>query len=480
VLYERVSASRRVVLHRRIGERGEAVYGERAGEIAAELAMHFEKAANHPKAARYLQQAAGNAMLRSAYREAIALCRHALELLHAVPDSPDRTRLELWLRLTLGVPLIATEGYAAASVGREYERAKALCDRLETTPEMPQVLWGLWTFRALKGELSKALALATELLVLGERSPYPEMAMRGHWAMEITCTHRGEFALALEHFERAMALYTPERLCDDRVFDALNPGVALRCFAAWSHWFTGQPDRALTRIEEAVALARELSEPHGLAHALTFAAVLHQLRREPALAQQYAGMASELSAEHGLVLYQAMATLIRGWTLIGEGRLAAVAEMREGLSAWETTGAHLMRPHFLALLSEGLSGSTDNAAAVAVLDDALEHARRTGECWYLAELHRLKGAALLAGASDESGLAAARACFEEALRIAAAQGAQSLELRAALSLAHLHRASGRPELGYTLLHPIVQRFTEGFDTADVRDARALLGAYTAR
>lgn len=480
VLYERVSASRRIVLHRRIAERGEAVYGERANEIAAELAMHFEAAANHQKAARYLQQAAANAMLRSAYGEAITLCRHALELLNAVPDTPDRTRLELWLRLTLGVPLIATEGYAAASVGSEYERARALCDRLETAPEISQALWGLWTFRLLKGDLSAALAIATEFLVLAERSPYPGVAMRGHWAMEITCTHRGEFALALEHFDKAIALYRPERLCDDPFFDALNPGVALRCFAGWSLWFTGHPDRALIPIEEAVTLARELSEPHGLAHALGFAAVLHQLRREPDLAQQRADVLIELSAEHGLVLYQAMATLMRGWARISQGSRAAVDEMREGLAAWETTGAQLMRPHFLGLLSEGLSGSSDNAAAAAVLDDALEHAGRTGECWYLAELYRLKGASLLTGTPGESEQAEAQRCFEEALRIAAAQGAQSMELRAALSLAQLHAAGGRPDRGYALVHPILKRFTEGFDTADVREARALLDAYSAR
>src|SRR5436190_691636 len=480
VLYERVSASRRIVLHRRIGEGAEAVYGERVSEIAAELAMHFEEAANYQQAARYLQQAAGNAIRRAAYREAIALCRHGLDVLHALPDTPDRVRLELWLRLTLGVPLIATEGYAAASVGSEYERARALCDRLETTPEIAQVLWGLWTFRALKGELSAALGIATEFLVLAERSPYPGVAMRGHWAMEITCTHRGEFALALEHFDKAIALYTPERPCDESFFDALNPGVALRCFAGWSLWFTGQPDRALSRIEEAVTLARELSEPHGLAPALVFAAVLHQLRREPALAQAHADMAIELSAEHGLALYQAMASLIRGWARISQGSRAGVAEMREGLAAWESTGAQLMRPHFLALLSEGLRGSSDNAAAAAVLDDALAHSGRTGENWYLAELYRLKGASLLTGAPGESQHAEALACFEEALRIAAGQGAQSLELRVALSLAELHAARGRPDLGWALVHPILTRFTEGFDTADVRDARAFVDAYSAR
>jgi DNA-binding winged helix-turn-helix (wHTH) protein/tetratricopeptide (TPR) repeat protein len=366
VFYERVSTARRIHLHRRIGRRTEEIYGERANEVAAELAMHFEQAADYQEAARYLQQAAINATHRSAYREAIALSRRGLELLGRLPDTDDRARQELWLQITLGVPLIATEGYAAPDVGAVYLRARALCDRLGTTPEVSQVLWGLWTFHTLRGELSTAFEIAGEFLRLSERVTHPGLAMRGHWAMEITCTHQGKFGLALEHFEKALAMYEADEHRDDPFPDALHPGVAMRGFAAWSLWFVGHPDRALVRIQEAVALARELSEPHGLAHTLLFAAVLHQLRREIAIAQQYADDAIATSRDHGLVFYEAMARIVRGWTLIGQDSgTDAASEIRDGLVAWQGTGAQLMRPHFLALLAEAQDPKSQTIRASA-------------------------------------------------------------------------------------------------------------------
>ena len=268
VLYDRMSASRRMHLHQRIGRRGEALYGARANEIAAELAMHFEQANDHERAVRYLQQAGVNAMHRSAYREAIAASRRGLDLLAAAPDSDGRALQELRLQFTLGVPLIATEGYAAPEVGTVYLRARTLGERLGALPEMSQALWGLWTFHALRAELSAALGIAGDLLQLAEQVPYSDVAMRGHWAMEITHTHQGNFGLALEHGDKVLALYDPDRPGDQLFVDALNAGVAVRCFAGWCLWFMGHPDRALVRIREAVALARRLSEPHGLAHAL--------------------------------------------------------------------------------------------------------------------------------------------------------------------------------------------------------------------
>lgn len=482
VLYERVSTSRRMQLHRRIGRRGEDLYGERTNEIAAELAMHFERSADHQQAARYFQQAALNAMHRSAYREAIALARHGLELLATLADTDERARQELWLLITLGVPLIATEGYAAPDVGRVYLKARGLCERLgATTREVPQVLWGLWTFHALKAELSTALDVAGEFLRLGERVAYPGVSLRGHWAMEVTLTHQGNFGRALEHFGKALSLCDagPDR--DAAFVDVLNPGVTLRCFAGWSLWFIGQPDRALVRLQEAVALARDLSEPHGLAHALLFAAVLHQLRRERSMADQHADAALALSEEHGLVLYQAMGRIVRGWARIGREDAAAAAEqMRHGLSAWQSTGAELMRPHFLALLAEASEGTSPDDEGVRLLDEALALAESTGERCYQAELYRLKGERLLARTRARAGGEAARACFEQALATARRQEALSLELRAAMSLARLHREHGRHGAACDLVMPIYQRFNEGFDTPDLCDARDLLDSCAER
>jgi DNA-binding winged helix-turn-helix (wHTH) protein/tetratricopeptide (TPR) repeat protein len=473
VLYERMSASRRIQLHRRIGLRGEELYGDRTTEIAAELAMHFEEAADYLRAARYLQQAAVNAMHRSAYREAIAISRRGLELLATLPNTDERAQQELRLQLTLGVPLIATEGYAAPEVGRLYQSARELCERLEATAEMSQALWGVWTFHTLRAELSTALEIAREFLWLAERFGHPDLAMRGHWAMETTCTHQGDFGPALEHYVRALALYDDgER--HHPSFDPLNPGVAMRCFAAWCAWFVGQPDRSLTLAQDAVGIARELSEPHGLAHALASAALVHQLRGERRLAEQHADAVIALSDEHGLVLYQAMARVVRAWSQIGRGDDNGLAEdIREGMAAWRSTGADLMCPHFLALLTEALPPAPDEQA-LRVLDEALTLVESTGERSWEADLHRLKGERLLERAQDAASVDAAEACFEQALAVARRQQAHSLELRAAISLARLQRVHRKTEMARDLIAQIYERFDQGFDTLDLREARSLL------
>jgi DNA-binding winged helix-turn-helix (wHTH) protein/predicted ATPase len=437
VLYDRMSASRRMQLHQRIGRRGEELYGQRSNEIAAELAMHFEQANDPERAARYLQQAGVNAMRRSAYREAIAASRHGLELLGSLPDTDGRALQELRLQITLGVPLIATEGYAAKEVGSVYARARTISEQLGATPELSKALWGLWTFHTLKAELSSALVIAGELLQLAERAPHPGIALRGHLAMEIALTHQGNFHLALEHFEKAVTLHDADEQEEDLV-DALNPGVAVRCFAGWCSWFVGRPDLALARIEEAVALARRISEPHALAHALVFAAVLHQLRRERSKAERCGEAAMVLADEHGLVLYGAAARIVRGWALIGRrDRGEAAEEVRRGLAAWQDTGAALNRPHYLALLAEAYAATNRHDQALDVLEEAMSVAESTGERMYQAELCRLQGECMLTVGRDSAGVAAAKACFERAIETARLQGARPLELRAASCLARL-------------------------------------------
>jgi DNA-binding winged helix-turn-helix (wHTH) protein/predicted ATPase len=477
VFYERLSASRRLLFHRGIGRRGEELYGDRAHEIAAELAMHYERAGDPRSAARFLQQAAHKAILRSAYREAIALSRRGLRLLETLPDSDERAALELRLHLTLGVPLIATEGYAAQEVGRVYKSARALCERLGTVPELSQVLWGLWTFHILQAEMPTALGLADELLRLAERAVDPDVAMRGHWTMSITCTHQGEFRRALDHFERALALHDPDRYREQGFRDALSPEVALRCFAAWSLWFTGHTDRAVACVEEAIALAKSLSEHHGLAHALVFAAIVHQLRGERPDAKRHADAAMALSLEHGLVLYQAMARIVGAWAASDRrGDAGIVDRVREGLDAWHGTGARLMRPHFLALLID-VSEPASAGDALDILDEALAAAESTGEGAYDAELYRLKGELLLERVPAD--VDAAEVCFEQALTVARRQDALSLELRAAVCLGRLRQHYGRPGAARDLVAPIYARFEEGFQTPDMCAARAFLDLCTA-
>lgn len=290
-----------------------------------------------------------------------------------------------------------------------------------------------------------------------------------------TYTHQGRFGLALEHADKALSSYNPNEEQSDVFVDPLNPGVYLRGYAGWSRWFIGQPDRALVPIQEAVALARPLSEPHGLPHALTFAAVFYQLRRERTLAQQYADEAVALSDERGLPLYHSIARIIRGWALIGRGNDEQSAEeIRQGLSAWHSTGAQLMRPYFLALLAEAVAPTPRHDPAPDLLDEALALCESTGERLYQAELHRLKGERLLTSTRKRGSVEAAEACFEQSLAIARRQEALSLELRAAMSLARLRRGRRRHASTRDLILPVYERFEEGFDTLDLREARCLL------
>jgi predicted ATPase len=452
--------------------------------------MHFERGGDNKRAAKYLQQAADNALRRFAYQEAIALSRRGLELLLKLPDTPERARQELCLQLTLGVPLISTDGYAAPAVGSVYLRARELCQQLGETPDVSEALWGLWTFYTLRAELGTAREIAEELLRLAERLPYPGIALRGHWAIEITFTHLGEFALAIEHYEKALLLYDPERHLDDGFFYALNPGVPMPCFAAWSLWCLGQPDQALDRLQEALRLARHLSEPLSLAHALLFAAILYQLRRESELAQEHADQAFAVSTEHGLVMYQAMATIMQGWSQLKHGRNEeAIEQIRCGLSELQATGTELVRPHFLGLLAEAFGHALQPVEGLRALDEALHVAERGGERYYEAELYRLKGELLLIQARGRSASQAtpggktvvekslitqAEGYFSQAIKIARQQEAKSWELRAVISLARLYQKLGKQEEARDLLTQSYNSFAEGFDTLDLREAKALL------
>ena len=474
VLYESLPTSRRVQLHRRIGERGAEIYGDRAKEIAAELAMHFERGRDYARSAKYLQQAANNAIRRFAYREAVGLARHGIELLARLPDTPERTNQELCLQLTLGVPLIATEGYASDLVGKVYMRARQLYEQLGDTPDVSEVLWGLWTFHMLRAELGTAREIAEEFLRLSERLPYPGLAVRGHWALEITFMHLGEFDVALDHFDKALALYEPEQHREDSFLYALNPGVAMPCFAAWMLWFLGLPDQALNRIQQSLTLARELSEPHGLAHAHFFASAHYQLRREGDLAREHATEVIRLAREHGLVMYEAMARIIAGWALAQrQQEQEAIDEIRNGLAALEATSTVLVRPHFLALLAEVLAKAGQTTQALSAVDEGIALVSRNNERYYLAELYRLRGEFLFINATGHA-LEEAEASLKQSSKIAASQKAQSWALRSATSQARLYLSDGRRKEARELVSTVYNQFTEGFDTRDLLDAKALL------
>ncbi|HEV8431116.1 MAG TPA: AAA family ATPase [Pyrinomonadaceae bacterium] len=472
VLYDRLPVGRRVKLHRLIAERGEEVYGKRAVEISTELAMHFERGRNYTRAAHYYKEGANKAIRRFAYPEAVELAHRGIKLIEKLPETRETLNEALCLHLTLGVPLIATEGYASPNVGKVYMRARELYEQLGDSPDVSEVFWGLWTFHTLSAELETARHLAERFLELAERLPYAGIKLRAHWALEITFMHLGNFELALDHFNKALALYEPEAHRDDSFLYALNPGVAMPCFASWALWILGRSDQAVTRLDEALALARELSEPQGLAHAFLFAAVIYHLRRDQLMAQQYAEAGIEISAKHGIVMYEAMATIMHGWTLSEQGRESeAVHQIRGAIAAFDATSTSLVRPHFLALLALALSKVNQNDEALQQLDEAIAMVNNKGERYYEAELYRLKGELLLNSNQTE-----AEQCFKKSFAVAELQKAKAWQLRTATSLARLYRSQGKNQQARDILKPVFDSFNEGLDTIDLRDAASELSS----
>ena len=264
VLYERVPAGRCIELHRRIGEREEAGYGERAGEIAAELAVHFERGRDYRRAVRYREQAGENAIQRSAHVEAIRHLTKALELLKTLPDTPERTRQELTLQTALGVPLVATKGYAAPEVGEAYTRARELCQQVEETPQLFPALVGLFRFYLVRAEHKTARELVEQLLSLAQSVQDPALLLEAHFPLGAILYCLGEFAPAREHLEQSIVRYDPQQHRSHALVYGADPGVFCLSWTTHALWSLGYPDQALKRSQEALALAQELSHPFSL------------------------------------------------------------------------------------------------------------------------------------------------------------------------------------------------------------------------
>jgi predicted ATPase len=283
----------------------------------------------------------------------------------------------------------------------------------------------------------------------------------------------GELAPARAHLEHVMTLYDPQQHRSFALLYGQDPMVNSLSVAAWTLWMLGYPDQASQSTQRARILAQELSHPYSLGSALGFAAMLAQCRREAHATQEHADAMVALAAEQGFVQWLAMSTVCRGWALAAQGRREdGAAQMRQGLAMWRATGAELVRPFQLAMLAEVYGTHGHTAEGLTVLAEALAAVEKTGERFYEAELHRLQGELLLQQVNPDEDQA--ETCFHQALAIASHQQAKSLELRAAMSLARLWQQQGARAEASALLAPVYGWFTEGFDTADLQEATALL------
>ena len=482
--------TRRRELHRRIAnvlDQSLPAIAEAHPEL---LAHHYTEAALTEQAIPHWQKAGQRASQHSAHVEAINNLTRGLELLNTLPDTPLRAQQELMLQITLGPALQATKGPAAPEVERVYARARELCQQVGETPQLFPVLWGLWLYFNARGELRTARELGGRLLTLAQSLQDPVLLLQAHHALWTTSFYLGELASAHEHTEQGIALYDVQQPSSHGfLYGGHDPGACCQVLGALILWSLGYPDQALQKSNEALTLARELSHPYSLVITLACIAVFHQLRHEGQLTQRRAEAVVTLSVEQGFPFWSAWGTILQGWVLTEQGqREEGVAQIRQGLAAYRAIGGEMMRSQFLALLADvhGKMGQADEG--LIALAEALAAVDKTGERRWEAELYRLKGELTLQKFQISSSKFSvteprplipdpqgeAEACFLKAIKIACKQQAKSLELRATMSLARLHRNAGRLDEARTMLTDIYGWFTEGFETADLKDAKALL------
>ena len=462
----------RSVLHERTARAIETLFPGRLKDYCSELAHHYSRSGNVPKAFEYLRLAGQQALQQSAHLEAIRHLSAALKLLESLPDTPERARQELSLQLSLGVACITARGHGAPEVQTIYTRALALCEQGGETPQIFSAQLGMWSFYLLRGQLETAQALAERLHGLAQDTREPEQLAEAHRVLGVTLFRRGKIGLARTHMEEALSLQRSERQSHGHLLRyARSPAVHMRSTLSWILWYLGLPDQACVRSEEAMELARKASDPFGLAMSLIFAAELHQRRCDTQRALKCADAAIELSKDHGFQHYLAWGTILRGWALAGPGSHEdAIAQMHQGLEALEAAGAVLGRPSMLGLLADAYGKAGEGGAALRVLREALTLAGSTGERFDEPTLIRLKGELLLQMAADDR---EAEACFRKAIALARGEGAKSIELRCAVSLAGLWHRQGRNRAARQMLAEIQGLFTEGFDTVDWRQAKEL-------
>jgi predicted ATPase len=334
------------------------------------------------------------------------------------------------------------------------------------------VLWGLFYWHMVRGELQRAREVGEELLDLARQLQDAELFVVAHRALGNCLFWRGELGLAHTHAQQALSRYDPQQMRDNAVRYGQDSGVFCRLFGAVTLWLLGYPDQARQWSEAALMHAQGLRHAYTLAQALVFSAILHQLRREAAMALERAEVQRALCTEHEFPDYLAWGTVLWGSALAAQGAWTeGLSQLREGLAAYQPRD-RAPRLLFLVLLVEACERAGQVEEGLSTLHEALEAMQTSEERMYEAEVYRLQGELLLHQSAAPQG--EAEAWYQQALETARRQQAKSLELRAAMSLARLWRQQGKRAEAYALLAPVYHCFTEGFDTADLQEAKALL------
>jgi class 3 adenylate cyclase/predicted ATPase len=472
--YENLLKSRRQVLHQRIAQALEKEFPETAKTEPELLAMHYAGAGLADPAISYWRTAAERALQRSANVEAANHFRQALALLATLPEGRERDERELDLQTRLGATLTTVKGFAAPEVAAAYDRARILCRESETPAQKFSVLRGLWVYDLVRAEWQAAGDLAEEMLALAGDQQNIGYELESHRALGMILLWRGMFVGAREHLEQGRRLYDPEQHRIHALRYGNDPGIACLVHEAFALWVLGYADQALATSRRAVTLARQLGHPFSLAQALIYSLFIHQCRREPQVIRKSADEVKTLALEHGFPFWRAEAGIMAGWARAAEDKSSdGIIQLRNGVTDFLATGARMDKPRWLALLAEAYWINNQPDEGLEAVKEGLRVVDETRECFFQARLCQLNGDLLLRKGLPDAEVAA-DAQFREALAIARRQEAKSWELRAATSLARLWRAQSRRREAHDLLAPVYGWFTEGFDTADLKDAKALL------
>ena len=478
-----LSAARRQRLHLDVADAIERVYAQELEDHAEDLSHHLwqaGKAADTERTVRYLQMAGERAVLRSANTEAISHFRNALELIKTNAETPERLKQELKLyTATLGPAVMVTKGFASPEARSVYARAQELSQQVSEGPAAFRISWGLWVSHAARGDRGdqgKARVAGEDCLRLALEAQDPALLVVAHHALGVSKLIYGEFVQALEHFEQGAALYVPREHAPLAYFYGQDSGIACFLYRAFTLWFLGYPDQARSRLEESLAMTYKQSHLVSIASGVNIACWTYQLLRDREAAAEQADAAVSLCTEREFEFWGAMAVICQGWALTEQGLSEkGIARINTGLAAVRATGGRVMFSYFLGHLAQAYASAGLPDQGLSTLAEAQAGLDESGEHWWQAEVHRIKGELMLMRSGNQLGDAKeAEECFRRALAVSREQTAKSLELRAAMSLCRLLRKHGKQVEARQTLTEVYNWFTEGFDTPDLQEAKALI------
>jgi predicted ATPase len=473
VAYGSILIERRKLLHEDVGDALESLYAGRLEECCEALAHHYGRSGNIGKAVRYLHLAGQQAMRRSAHSQGINQFHSSLQLLRTLPVSLERLEQELALQIDAGLALGQTKGYSALDAGQAFIRARELCRQLPETPRVVQVLWGLWYFYFARAEHQAARDVAEECMTVARRFGEEPLLAQASFILGGSQLLTGELSASQESWEYGIRSYDRYSNTGLAVQYGQDPKVSALCPMALVYWHRGYPDQALETVRQAQSIARAVSHPYSQTFAVGFTSWIHLYRGEARLAEESAEASISLSTEHGFPLWLGFGRVTKGRALAELGKLEEGIDLiYQGLSVLQSSQTELQLTFLLALLAQTQQELGRIQQAFATVDDALKRVAKTAEHYFEPELYRLKGELLLE--SGDPYMAEAGTCFERAIEVARKQSAKSWELRATNSLGRLLKKQGRHNEARNMLAEIYNWFTEGFDTADLKDAKALL------